>query len=171
MTVGELCEAAITVSDNTAGNLLLASFGGPAGLTAYIRSLGDPMTRLDRNEPTLNEATPGDVRDTTTPAAMLGLMRQLLLGTALSPASRERLVGWLVANTTGNARLRAGAPGARVGDKTGTGAHGTTNDVGIIWPPGREPILVAAFLTNTPREGAANEAILASVGRLAVAER
>src|SRR4051794_38396873 len=101
MSVGELCEAAMTLSDNTAGNLLLASFGGPAALTAFARTLGDEVTRLDRIETELNEAAPGDPRDTTTPSAMVENLRRLLFGEVLSPASRERLAAWLVANTTG----------------------------------------------------------------------
>lgn len=111
MTLAELCEAALTLSDNTAANLLLASFGGPSALTSYVRALGDAVTRLDRIEPHLNEATPGDVRDTTTPAAMLENVRRLVLGEALSADSRSRLAAWLVANKTGDARL----PGASTG--------------------------------------------------------
>ena len=125
LSIGDLCAAAMTFSDNTAANLLLESIGGPVGLTRYLRSWGDSQTRLDRNEPTLNEALPGDLRDTTTPAAMLGDLETLLLGAALLPSSRDQLAGWLVANTTGHARLRAGFPATwRVGDKTGTGEHG-----------------------------------------------
>src|SRR5262245_27699162 len=136
MSLEELCEAAMTMSDNTAGNLLLASLGGPQGLTAYTRSLGDTVTRLDRIEPELNEATPGDVRDTTTPAAMAANLRALALEKALSAVSREQLVRWLIGNKTGDTRLRAGLPaGWRVGDKTGSGERGTTNDVGVFWPP------------------------------------
>jgi beta-lactamase class A len=167
MTVVDLCEAAITVSDNTAANLLLGIVGGPAGMTAYVRSIGDRVTRLDRKEPMLNEAAPGDVRDTTTPSAMLRNLKTLLLGTALSEASREKLIGWLIGNKTGDRRLRAGVPaGWRVGEKTGSGEHGTTNDVGIVWPPGREPILIAAYLTETSQEARASEAVLANVARV-----
>lgn len=168
MTMGALCEATITQSDNAAANLMLASFGGPAGLTAYLRSLGDPITRLDRNEPSLNEALTGDPRDTTTPAAMLGLMQTLLLGAALKPPSRDQLRDWLLANKTGDERLRARLPaGWRVGDKTGAGAFGTNNDVGIVWPPGREaPILVTAYLTQTQASLDRRNATLAAVGAL-----
>ena len=170
MTMAELCEAAVTLSDNTAANLLLASFGGPAGLTAYVRSLGDDTARLDRIETALNEATPGDPRDTTTPAAMLGTMQKLLVGEALSRASREQLIAWLVANKTGDQRLRAGVPqGWRVGDKTGTGGHGATNDIGILWPPGRAPILVAAYFAEAQASDAERSAVLAEVGRIAAA--
>jgi beta-lactamase class A len=168
MPLGELCDAAITMSDNTAANLMLATFGGPGGLTSFARSIGDSVTRLDRTEPTLNQATPGDPRDTTSPSAMLNTMKRLLLGDALSPASRERLIAWLVATKTGNARVRAGVPaGWRVGDKTGTGNHGSTNDLAIIFPPGRPPILVAAYLTETNADASNRETILADVGRLA----
>ena len=169
MTLAELCHAAITLSDNTAGNLLLASFGGPPALTAFMRTLGDQATRLDRNEPTLNDVPPGDERDTTTPAAMLHSLRTLLLGDALSAASRSQLSDWLVANTTGGKRLRAGVPADwRVGDKTGTGLRGATNDVAILWPPGRGPLLVAAYY-DAPDEMEAElrDGVLAEVGRIA----
>jgi beta-lactamase class A len=165
MTLAELCEAAITVSDNTAANLLLASLGGPDSVTAFARSLGDTMTRLDRNEPTLNEAIPGDPRDTTTPAAMLANIRALVLGDALSPPSRDQLKAWLLANKTGGGRLRAGLPGDwAVGDKTGSGDYGSTNDVGVIWPPGRAPLVVTIYFTETKAALEQRIAVLASVG-------
>jgi beta-lactamase class A len=124
------------------------------------------VTRLDRIEPELNEAIPGDPRDTTSPAAMLSDLRALVLGKALSASSRDRLTGWLVGNKTGDTRLRAGLPsGWRVGDKTGAGERGTTNDVGVIWPPGRPPILVSVYLTETPLAGEQRNATLAAVGR------
>ncbi|BBF93504.1 class A beta-lactamase [Blastochloris tepida] len=169
LTVGALCEAAVTLSDNTAANLLLDSFGGPAALTAYLRSLGDAATRLDRREPALNEATPGDARDTTTPLAMLQTLRTLVLGEALSDPSRAQLAAWLRANRTGDKRLRAGVPkNWQVGDKTGSGGHAATNDVGILWPPGgRPPILVAAYYAESPAIEDARAAVLAEVGRLA----
>jgi beta-lactamase class A len=167
MSVADLCKAAITLSDNTAANLLLASFGGPAALTAFARSIGDGITRLDRNEPTLNEATPGDPRDTTTPNAMLGNLRELLLGERLSSPSRAQLLAWLAANQTGGERIRAKLPKDwGVGDKTGTGDHGTANDIAILWPPGRGPILVAVYLTGTSGDAARSNAAIADVGAL-----
>jgi beta-lactamase class A len=168
MTVSELCEAAITRSDNTAANLLLESIGGPAALTAFVRGIGDTVTRLDRNEPTLNEALDSDPRDTTTPAAMLADLRALLLGQHLSAASRGQLTAWLVANKTGDARLRAGLPKDwRVGDKTGTGERGTSNDIAIVWPEGRAPLLVAVYLTGATQASAAQrDAAIAQVGAL-----
>ena len=170
MTVAELCKAALTVSDNTAANLLLDSFGGPPGLTAYLRSLGDPVTRLDRHETALNEATPGDPRDTTTPLAMLDTIRKIVLGSALSTASRTQLIKWLVANQTGDKRLRAGVPaGWRVGDKTGSGEHNATNDVAVIWPPGRAPIVVTAYYVESQASENERNAVLAEVGRIAAA--
>jgi beta-lactamase class A len=168
MTLAEICEAAITLSDNTAGNLLLDSMGGPAGLTAFARSLGDRYTRLDRRETELNEAIPGDPRDTTTPAAMLHDMHALLVGDALSEASRTQLIAWMVATTTGDARLRAGFPhGWRVGDKTGTSNNGVANDVAIAWPPGRATLLVAAYYAEADTDGDTRNAVLAEVGRIA----
>jgi len=166
VTLEDLCEAAITVSDNTAANLLLTVLGGPAGLTAYARSLGDSVTRLDRMEPELNEAAPGDPRDTTSPAAMASTLNTLVLGDALSSSSRARLTHWLLASKTGDARLRAGVPaGWRVGDKTGSGARGTANDVGVLWPPRGAPILVAVYLTEAKVDGAGRNAAIAAVAR------
>ncbi|WID99095.1 class A beta-lactamase [Bosea vestrisii] len=168
LTVAELCDAAVTLSDNAAGNLLLDSFGGPKGLTSYMRSLGDDSSRLDRRELELNEATPGDPRDTTTPVAMAQILRQTVLGAALSPASRHQLTAWLVANKTGDKRLRAGVPkGWRVGDRTGTGSNNATNDIGVIWPPGRAPRIITAYYAESRGTFPEREAVLAEVGRLA----
>jgi len=168
LTIGEICEAAMVLSDNTAGNLLLDSFGGPAGLTSFARSLGDTVTRLDRRETELNEATPGDPRDTTTPHAMLDMLRKTLLGNTLSASSREQLTAWLVANRTGDKRLRASVPkGWRVGDKTGSGSNGAANDIAVIWPPSRAPILVTAYYAEARATDDERNAVLAEVGRLA----
>lgn len=167
MTMAELCEAAVAISDNAAGNLLLRSFGGPAGLTAYLRTLGDPVTRLDRWETELNEAAPGDPRDTTSPLAMLRTMEKLTLGKALSPASREQLVAWLLANKVGATRLRARLPaGWRIADKTGAGGNGTNNDVGVLWSPGGKPVLVTCYLTGSTADGAGRDRAVADVGQL-----
>jgi beta-lactamase class A len=166
MSLAELCEAAVTRSDNTAANLLLASMGGPANLTAFVRTLGDQVTRLDRIEPDLNEATPGDPRDTTTPNAMVSDLQKLVLGEALSSASRDRLTAWMVGNKTGDARLRAGLPaGWRVGDKTGSGARGTANDVAVIWPAERAPIIVSVYLTGASGSTDQQNATIAAVAR------
>lgn len=170
MTVDAICAAAVTLSDNTAGNLMLASFGGPAGLTAFVRGLGDPVTRLDRIETELNEGAPGDPRDTTSPLAMLGTMQKVVAGNVLSAGSRERLIGWLVANKTGDKRLRAGLPAAwRVGDKTGTGGNGSANDIAVAWPPGRAPVFIAAYYTGSTISDEARSAVIAEAGRIAAA--
>jgi beta-lactamase class A len=164
MTLAELCHATITVSDNAAGNLILDSFGGPAGLTRFARSLGDEVTRLDRWETELNEARPGDPRDTTSPRAMARLLHATVLGTALTPASREQLTRWLEATETNRARLGARLPaGWRLGSKTGTGGRGTTNDVGVFWPPGRPPVVVAVYLTDTQASEAVRNGTVAQV--------
>ena len=170
MTIAGICEAAITLSDNTAGNLMLASFGGPEGLTKYLRSMGDNVTRLDRWETELNEAAPGDPRDTTSPLAMLETLRKLLVVDALSASSREQLIAWMVDCKTGDKRLRAGVPpGWRVGDKTGTGEHNATNDVAIIWPPNRAPVLVTAYYVDANASGDDRSAVIAEIGRIATA--
>jgi beta-lactamase class A len=168
MTLGEICRAGLTLSDNTAGNLMLESFGGPPALTQFARSLGDRVTRLDRSETALNEAAPGDVRDTTTPAAMAENLRQLLLGKLLSPASRAQLADWMVANKTGDKRLRAGIPKDwRIANKTGGGGHATTNDIAVIWPFARGPLVVAVYFAESPASDEARNTVIAEVGRLA----
>jgi beta-lactamase class A len=170
MTVAELCETAVTLSDNTAANLLLASLGGPSAITAYVRSLGDDITRLDRIEPDLNEATPGDPRDTTTPAAMAKNLKQLTTGTALSAASSDQLIIWLVGCKTGDAKLRAGLPKSwRIGDKTGSGHHGSSNDAAVIWPEGKPPVIVTSYLTETAAPDDKRNATHAAIGRAVAA--
>lgn len=147
LSVEALCKGTVEVSDNVAANLLLPLIGGPAGFTRFARSHGDTVTRLDRIEPELNIVRNGDIRDTTTPAAMVGLMRAFLIGDALTPASRERLIGWMAASPTGRERLRACLPTDwRAGDKTGTSGEGYFNDIAVLWPPNRAPILVACYL-------------------------
>ncbi|MDR3773527.1 MAG: class A beta-lactamase [Terracidiphilus sp.] len=167
MSVGELCAASIEVSDNTAANLLLTQIGGPIRLTEFIRTLGNEVTRLDRIEPELNSAVPGDPRDTTSAAAMLDSMEKLLTGNALSGQSRVQLTTWLKGSTTGSKRLRAGMPANwRAGDKTGTGEHGAMGDVGIFWPPGKKPILMAVYLKEGQAAADMREQAIASVGRV-----
>ena len=167
MKLSDLCAAAVELSDNTAANLILASIGGPAGWTRFVRSLGDGLSRLDRNEPTLNSCIPGDQRDTTTPAAMVGDLRAVLLGGGLSPSSRERLKGWMIDATTGLTKLRAGMPPAwTVGDKTGNNGGGTSNDIAVAWAPGG-PIVIACYLTGADTATAdARDTAIADVGRL-----
>jgi beta-lactamase class A len=147
MPLSAICEAAIAWSDNTAGNLMLDALGGSKGVTDYARSLGDEITRLDRRETELNEATPGDPRDTTTPEAMRQNLEKTVLGTALSEQSRKKLADWLIGNKVGDKRLRAGLPkNWKVGDKTGTSDSGMANDVAVIWPPDRKPIVLTVYL-------------------------
>jgi beta-lactamase class A len=150
-TVAALAEATMIYSDNTAANLLLPAVGGPAGLTAFLRRIGDPVTRLDRIEPMMSEALPGDPRDTTSPDAIVATWDRLLLGTVLSPASRQQLTAWLVANTTGDTRLRAGLPRDwKVGDKTGTGGNASVNDIAIVWPrrAATGPVIIASLMNG-----------------------
>lgn len=165
LTVAELCAGMVALSDNTAANLLMDSFGGPTAVTAFARLIGDSVTRLDRHEPELN--TPDNALDTTTPAAMAHSMRRLLLGDVLSAAGRQQLLDWLLGCRTGDKRLRSGVPaGWRVGDKTGTNRT-DTNDIGILLPPGRPPLLVTAYLAGSTAAKDVKEAALAGVGRLA----
>jgi beta-lactamase class A len=167
MTIAELCAAAIEWSDNTAANLLLHSLLGPSHVTAFARTIGDPVTRLDRNEPTLNTAREGDLRDTTEPAAMAADMRELVLGNALKPASRTHLRTWLLQAQTGKQKLQRDLPKSwRTGDKTGSGDFNTSNDVAIMWPPDRAPIIVAAYFTRSNASESVRDGALPAVGRV-----
>ena len=167
MTLADLCAAAIDWSDNTAANLVLQTIGGPAGFTAFARSLGDDVTRLDRNEPSLNEATPGDPRDTTSPRAMAASMQRVLVGDALSESSRRQLQAWLVDDKVGDKRLRAGLPPSwRIGDKTGSGERGSTNTIAIIWPPERAPLIATVYYTESLAPMDARNAIHKEIGGL-----
>ena len=150
MTLAELCEATITVSDNTASNLVLGAIGGPEGLTRFMRSIGDEVTRLDRMETQLNEGVPGDLRDTTTPNAMANAMENLVLGDVLSASSRAQLEAWLRGDTVADALFRAGIPASwEIGDKTGAGGYGSRSIAAIMWPPSGNPIVATVYITET----------------------
>ena len=166
LSVADMCEAAVELSDNTCANALLARVGGPPALTAFWRSIGDAVSRLDHNEPELNFSPPGDPHDTTTPAAMTDNLRSLILGKALSTSSRERLTGWMLGCKTGDNRLRAGLPKAwRVGDKTGNNGMDASGDIAVTWSTRDEPVLICAYTQGgapTPRQV---EAVFAGIGR------
>ncbi len=169
-SVGELCHATITVSDNAAANLLLRTIGGPAGFTRRLRAFGDPVTRLDRWETEMSEARPGDVRDTTSPQAIADLTRQLVLGRALAPAGRVQLAAWMKDTRTSATSLRAGLPKDwAVADKTGSGGFGTDNLVGVVWPTGRAPLIVASYLTGSTLPFEERRPLHARIGRAIVA--
>lgn len=167
MTVAELCEATIMVSDNTAANLLLNSLGGPGAVTAFARRIEDPHTRLDRIEPMLNEATPGDLRDTTTPRAMAQDLNSLVRGSALSATSRALLKNWMVQCKTGDNKIRSAfTKDCLVADKTGSGDQNTSNDIGIIWPGNQAPFVLAIYLTGCKFDSADQQsAIIAEATR------
>lgn len=167
MSIAELNAATIQYSDNTAANLLLQTIGGPKEFTRYIRSLGDKVTRLDRNEPTLNSNLPNDPRDTTTPSAMVETMRKLLTGDALSLESKEQLNAWLIGNTTGDKKIRAGMnPAWKIGDKTGSGENGASNDVAIVWLTNKKPFLIAVYYTGADSSADKKSEVIAQVGRI-----
>lgn len=172
LPVEALCEAAVSYSDNPAANLLLKEISGPAGLTAFARSIGDKELRSDRYELELNAAVPGDLRDTTTPAAMAGTVQALVLGKALPPAQQQLLKDWMLRNTTGDAKIRAGVPAKWVvAEKTGNcGRYGASNDSGVLYPPGRAPIVLAIYTSRPRQEDQGSDAIIAAVAKL-VAEK
>jgi beta-lactamase class A len=167
MTIAALCHAALTRSDNTAANLLLETIGGPAAITSFSRSLGDNVTRLDRWETSLNESLAGDPRDTTSPRAMAADLKFVLFGNLLSRPSRDQVTLWMEANMTGLERLRAKLPaGWRAADKTGANGEHTSNDIAVLWPNGKPPIIVTAYITQCAGPESKRAAMLAEVGEL-----
>ncbi len=167
MTVAALCHAALTRSDNTAANLLLETVGGPTGITSFSHSLGDTVTRLDRWETSLNESLAGDPRDTTSPAAMAGNLKSVLLGNVLSRPSRKQLTLWMEANLTGLDRLRSKLPTSwRAAEKTGANGEHTSNDIAVLWPSGKPPIIVTAYITQCIGPESKRAAMLAEIGEL-----
>ena len=163
-----LAEAAIVDSDNGALNLIVTDLGGPAAVTDFAREIKDDTTRLDRLEPDLNTGIAGDLRDTTSPIAMLETLRRLVLGGVLRDESRTLLTGWLTASTTGTHRLRAGLPGCRVADKTGSADTARiANDIAVAWRPGGAPVVITAYLVGSPLNAAGRDAVIAAVGRIA----
>ena len=170
MTIRQLCDAAVRYSDGTAGNLLVRELGGPPRLTAYVRGLGDTVTRMDRVEPALTTAVPGDPRDTTSPRAFGDVYRRIVLGDPLPQTRRAFLRDLLLRNTTGDGRIRAGVPrGWTVADKTGTGAYGTQNDIAVAWRPGSvsggsagsAPVVIALMSSKESRDARRDERLLA----------
>lgn len=167
MTLAELSAAALQYSDNTAMNKLIAHLGGPDKVTVFARSLGDETFRLDRTEPTLNTAIPGDPRDTTTPLAMAQTLRNLTLGKALAETQRAQLVTWLKGNTTGSASIQAGLPTSWVvGDKTGSGDYGTTNDIAVIWPEDHAPLILVTYFTQPDQKAESRRDVLAAAAKI-----
>lgn len=166
MSNAELCAATLQYSDNTAANLLMKQLGGPEGMTAFARSRGDDVFRLDRWETELNSAIPGDPRDTTSPVAMVATLHKLTLGEGLPGPERRILVDWMLANTTGNERMRAGVPaGWKVADKTGSGSYGSTNSIGVLYPPNRAPIVAVVFYTQAVKDAANRNEVVAAATR------
>jgi len=171
MPLRDVAVAAVTLSDNTAGNLLLKQLGGPEGFAAALREIGDDTTRPARWEVDLNEATPGDIRDTSTPQALAASLRAYVLGDALDAEDRELLTQWLKANTTGDKTIRAGVPdGWTVGDKTGSGGYGTRNDIAVIWPAEGAPIVLAVMSSKDAEDAERDDALLARATEVVVAE-
>jgi len=167
MTVAQLAEAAITMSDNTAANVLLTALGGPNGFTLWIRQHVDTVTRLDRFETLLNENLPGDERDTSTPRAQVNALNRLLVGDSLRRANREALRTWMIGSLTGGERIRDGLPSDwRVGDKSGTGMNGAFNDVAIAWAPKGDAILIAVYQDGGDADSDTRNAIHREIGAL-----
>ncbi|WP_327332647.1 class A beta-lactamase [Streptomyces anulatus] len=171
MSLGDLCDAAVRFSDNTAGNLLFDAVGGPRKLQAVLAELGDDVTRMERRETELNEWTPGATRDTSTPRALAEDLRAFVLGDALAEPERARLAQWLTANTTGGELIRAGVPkGWAVGDKTGAGStYGTRNDIAVVWPPDAAPLVLAVLSNRRDADADYDNTLIAKATSAAVA--
>jgi len=170
MKLRDLMAAALEYSDNTAANLLLNQLGGPSGLQAAVRGLGDTTTHIDRTEPTLNAAVPGDIRDTSTPRALGTDLQRLVLADTLPAGRRKLLTDWLVNNTTGAPYIKTGLPaGWRVGDKTGSGRYGTRNDIAVAWPPGGSPVVIVVMSGRATVNATADDTLVPDAARAAIA--
>lgn len=167
ITLGEICRAAVSYSDNTAANIVFDAIGGEAGFNTYMQSIGDKQTRLDRKEPELNESTPGDVRDTTTPNAIVNSLRKILLGDVLSVSSRSKLTQWMLDDQVAGALLRASLPPDwKIADKTGAGGYGSRSIVAVIWPPKKQPLVVGIYITQTKASLQASNQAIARIGEV-----
>ena len=165
VTFGKICQAAVNYSDNTAANVVFDAIGGATGFNAYMRSIGDEQTRLDRKEPELNEGTPGDMRDTTTPNAIVNSLRKILLGDVLSVSSRSELTQWMLDDQVAGAPLRASLPSDwKIADKTGGGGYGSRSIVAVIWPPSMEPLVIGIYITQTKASLKASNQSIARIG-------
>ena len=165
LTLRELCRAAVSISDNTAANLALDAIGGARTFTAFMRSIGDDKTRLDRREPELNEATPGDARDTTTPIAAARSLQTLLLDGVLSAPARNELTQWMLGDQVADALLRAGLPRDwQIADKSGAGGHGSRSIIAVVWPPKRSAVIVAIYITQTAASMSASNQAVSRIG-------
>lgn len=170
MTIGELSAAALQHSDNTAAQLLLTAVGGPEVLNQFALSIGDEWFDLLRGEPEVNASVPGDMRDTTTPRAMmLDVQKLLLADDVLGSQQREQLKAWMLGNVTGAARIRAAVPGSgwRVADKTGSGDYGTANDVAVVYPPSAAPFVIAVYFTGVmPKQTLPRDEVVVEAARI-----
>ncbi|WP_442852972.1 class A beta-lactamase [Bacillus sp. UNC41MFS5] len=169
MTLREVIEAAVRYSDNTAGNLLLEKLGGPEGFETALRQIGDNVTQVDRYEPDLNSAVPGDTRDTSTPKALATSLKAFAVSDLLPNEKRKILTDWMWGNSTGDALIRAGAPtGWEVDDKSGAGSYGTRNDIAIVWPPNRAPIVIAVLSSRDAQNATYDNALIAEAAKVAL---
>lgn len=167
MSLKEICDAAIRYSDNTAGNLLFEKLGGPSGFEESLRQIGDHVTIANRFEPELNEAIPGDLRDTSTPRALATSLQTFTLSDLLPTNKRAILTDWMKGNTTGDKLIRSGSPkGWEVGDKSGAGSYGTRNDIAIVLPPNREPIIIAILSSRDTKDATYNDELIARAAKL-----
>jgi len=172
MSIQELCAAAVVHSDNTAANILLKGIGGPQAFTQFMRTIGDEVTRLDRFETMLNSNLPGDERDTTTPRAMVDSMLKIFTQDVLTVPSRAMLIDWIGQSKTGLDRVRAGLPKSwQSGDKTGTSQNGAVNDLVLTYPPGRRPILIAVYMSESKLDTSTLKAAHAEIGKLVGEEK
>ncbi|WP_440446425.1 class A beta-lactamase [Neobacillus bataviensis] len=169
MTLREVIEAAVRYSDNTAGNLLLKKLGGPEGFETALRQIGDNVTQVDRYEPDLNSAVPGDTRDTSTPKSLATSLKYFAVSDLLPTEKRTILTDWMRGNATGDALIRAGAPTSwEVDDKSGAGSYGTRNDIAIVWPPNRAPIVIAVLSSRDTQNATYDNTLIAEAAKVAL---
>lgn len=169
VTLRDACAASVSWSDNTAANIVTEAIGGTQAFTNFMRDIGDPHTRLDRKEPEMNEAAPNDLRDTTTPNAIVESLRRIVLGDVLRQDSRALLIDWMINDRVADALLRASLPRTwSIADKSGAGGYGSRSIVAVIWPENREPVVVGIYITQTRASMAQSNAAIARIGKVLV---
>ena len=164
MTLFDICEAAVRLSDNTAANLIIAKLGGIKNFKLALRELGDDITNPVRLEPEMNEFIPGDDSDTSTPKQMALNLQKYILGDVLNEEQKQILINWMTDNTITDNLIKASVPdNCKVIDKSGSGTYGTRNDIAIIYPESGKPIIMAIMTNRKMKYAIPDDKLIADI--------
>ncbi|MCL1135671.1 class A beta-lactamase [Shewanella hafniensis] len=167
VTLADACKATMTYSDNTAANFAIKKSGGPEGITSFLRSMGDDITRADRYEPDLNTNLEGDLRDTSTANAMAANFNKLLLGNILSTQSKEQLKDWMMGNKVADNMLRLVLPtGWEIADSTGANSYGARGIISMVWSESQQPLIISIYIKKENTAIEEREKVISEIGRV-----